>query len=86
MLTKLLRLAVGRNTTNTAELAAELRVSPTLVQQMLQQLTCQGYLQMLVPGCSTPCEGCPLQTTCTDRNQARIWSLTPKGAQHIARQ
>jgi predicted ArsR family transcriptional regulator len=84
-LEQLLRLAAGRGTAQTAELARDLEVTPALVRQMLEELTRQGYLETVVAGCSTPCERCPLHAACLYRNQPRIWILTRKGEKWLAR-
>lgn len=80
MLRQLLRLAVGRGTERTSELARELGITPALANVMLEQLEHQGYLRAVVPGCSAPCEGCQLHASCPSENHPRVWALTEKGA------
>ena len=84
MLEKILRLAVGKGTAKTTELARELDVTPALVRKMLEELTQRGYLEAVVPGCSMPCERCPLHAACAYRNQPRIWVLTQKGDMYLS--
>ena len=79
MLRQILRLAAGRGSMDIKALAVELGISPAMVEQMLEQLQQQGYLQSVVRGCSTPCERCPLRSACLYRRQPRVWSLTAKG-------
>ncbi len=85
MLRKLLRLATSMGTARTSEIAHSLGVSPALAEQLLEDLTRKGYLESVVEGCSVPCERCPLQAACLFRNQARLWVLTRKGEQLLAR-
>jgi predicted ArsR family transcriptional regulator len=75
----MLRLAAGRGTERSSMLARELGVSPELTRQMLDELARLGYVQTVVPGCSQPCEGCPLRTMCLYHRQPRIWVITAKG-------
>jgi len=82
MLKKLLRLISVRGTARSTELASELGVSPVLVQEMLEELVQQGYLESVVPGCTKSCKRCPLRTACHFRRQPRIWALTSKGRQY----
>ena len=67
-------------------LARELGTSPELVRHMLDELTQLGYIHAVVPGCSKPCEGCPLQSMCLYRRQPRIWLLTEKGEAYLLKQ
>ena len=86
MLKTLLRLAVDKGTAKTSELAHDLHMTPELVRQMLEELERQGYLEAVVPGCSRPCERCPLHAACVYRNQPCVWVLTKKGDKYLARQ
>lgn len=86
MLKELLRLAVRDGTQRPAQLARELEITPELATEMLEQLECQGYLQAVVPGCSTPCEGCPDDTLCLIRNNPRVWIVTEKGERLLSAQ
>lgn len=82
----MLRLAAGESTETSAALGRELGVRPELIQQMLDELTRLGYVDAVVPGCSKPCERCPLQSMCLYRRQPRIWVLTDRGEQFLAKQ
>jgi len=84
MFETLLRLAVGRGTANTSELAHELDVTPALVREMLEEMTQRDYLEAVVLNCSMPCKRCPLHAVCAYHNQPRIWSLTRKGDMYLA--
>jgi predicted ArsR family transcriptional regulator len=79
VLKDLLRLTVRKGTQRPAELALELGITPMLASEMLEQLERQGYLQAVVPGCATPCEGCPDDALCLIRSNPRVWVLTKKG-------
>lgn len=79
MLERLLRLAADKGTGSNRALARQLEVSPELVERMLEELAERGYLQAVVRGCSISCKHCPLRRACLDRNQPRVWMLTPKG-------
>ena len=79
MIKKLLRLAAAMGTARGAELAQLLDVTPAIVQQMLETLEQEGYLNSVVQGCSVPCERCPLHPACRFTNRPRIWVLTKKG-------
>jgi predicted ArsR family transcriptional regulator len=83
VLNKLLRLIQDRNTVETIELAREMGVSPELLQEMLERLAQQGYLESVVQDCSRPCRLCPLRNVCHFRDQPRIWALTQKGRQAL---
>lgn len=54
-------------------------------EQLLEELTREGYLESVIEGCSVPCERCPPRAACLFRNQAHIWVLTKKGKQLLAR-
>ena len=86
ILKKLLHLTAGQGTESSAMLARELGTSPELVRHMLDELTQLGYIHAVVPGCSKPCEGCPLQSMCLYRRQPRIWLLTEKGEAYLLKQ
>ena len=85
MLETLLRIVASKGTECSAELARRLGVSHALMENMLEELTRQGYLRAVVEGCSTPCERCPLHTACRFQRQARIWTLTPRGESLLAK-
>jgi hypothetical protein len=82
MLRELLQRVAAGGTQYTGNLARELQVSETLLQQMLGELVRHGYIQPAAVGCSVPCETCPLGALCaTDR--ARVWRLTAKGQRFV---
>lgn len=86
VLKKLLRRVTSEGTESSAMLARELGTSPELVRQMLDELTQLGYIHAVVPGCSKPCESCPMQSMCLYRRQPRIWLLTEKGEAYLLKQ
>lgn len=83
MLKTLLRLVAEKDTMEIAELARNLDVSPALVQHMLEELAHKHYLEAVVPGCYMPCKHCPINATCIDHKQPRIWVLTHKGEKSL---
>jgi len=60
------------------ELARQLQVSESLVQQMLATLTTSGYLQRAAGECSGPCHSCQEQQACLI-SEATVWRLSDKG-------
>jgi predicted transcriptional regulator len=84
MLKEVLRLAVERGSVRSGELARTLDTSLELVNLALTELVHRGYLQAMVPGCSTVCQHCPLRAACLYRRQSRVWALTRKGAAWVA--
>ena len=85
MLEELLRLVASKGTECSSELARRLGVSHALLENMIDELTRQGYLKAVVGGCSVPCARCPLHTACLFRGHARIWALGPKGERLLAK-
>lgn len=81
----LLRIVASKGTESSAELARRLGVSHTLMENMLDELTRQGYLKAVVGECSVPCERCPMHAACLFGRQARIWALSGKGERLLSR-
>ena len=81
----LLRTVASEGTECSAELARRLGVSHILVEDMLDELTRQGYLKAAVGKCSVPCERCPMHAAGRFDRQARIWVLSGKGERLLAR-
>jgi hypothetical protein len=96
VLERLLSLLATGGVHTPAELAAELGVSESLLEQMLADLSRMGYLRPVFnPTClpspnghSTPCAECPLVSTCAVTGPGtRVWTLTDKAlrrAQEVA--
>ena len=84
MLRKFLRLAFGRDTTETADLARELDVSVQQVRMMVETLERLGYLEKVAAGDEQSCERCAMHVTCLLTDCPRIWRLTPKGERCLA--
>jgi hypothetical protein len=80
VLKRVLRLAVERGSARSEELARALDTSPELVCLALAELAGRDYLQSVISGCSTACDGCPLGAACLYRRHPRVWMLTRKGA------
>lgn len=85
MLHTLLRIVASRGTECSAELARRLGVSHVLMENMLEELTREGYLKAVIGKRSDPCEHCPLHKACLFEAQARIWSLTQRGESLLAK-
>jgi predicted ArsR family transcriptional regulator len=89
MLQQLVRLVAGSDVQSVATLAQALDATPELVEQMLEQLETQGYLERQVIGCvATACQHCAYAGQCGPDGRAagvRGWSLTAKGKQLAAR-
>lgn len=84
MLRKFLRLAFGRDATETADLARELGVSVQQVRLMVETLERLGYLEKVAAGDEQSCERCAMHVTCLLTDCPRIWRLTPKGERCLA--
>jgi len=84
MLRKFLRLAFGRDTTETAEVARELGVSINQVRLMIETLERLGYLEKVAAGCEQSCERCSLYPACLLSECPQIWKLTGKGDRYLA--
>jgi hypothetical protein len=87
VLERLLSLLAAGGAHSLTELASELGVSQSLLEQMLADLSRMGYLRpVLNPTCppspnghSAPCAECPLVSTCAVAGPgARVWTLTDK--------
>ncbi|MGD8999801.1 MAG: FeoC-like transcriptional regulator [Granulosicoccaceae bacterium] len=85
MLEILLRIVASKGTECSFELAHRLDVSHALMENMLDELTRQGYLKVVVGGRPVPCERCPMHTACMFQGRPRIWALSPKGESLLAR-
>jgi DNA-binding transcriptional MocR family regulator len=84
MLRKFLRLAFGRDTTDTTDLARELGVSVQQVRLMMETLERQGYLEKVAAGSEQSCDRCAMHPTCLLTDCPSIWRLTPKGERCLA--
>ena len=72
------RLVSGKVLT-LAGLAADLRISPGLLEQMLRDLDRGGYIHAIEASCDEPCQDCPYQGNCRVTHGERIWTVTEKG-------
>jgi FeoC-like transcriptional regulator len=84
MLRKFLRLAFGRDTSDTADLARELGVSVRQLRLMMETLERLGYLEKVAAGCAQPCEECAEYPACLPTKSPQIWKLTGKGERYLA--
>jgi len=75
----LLRIIAAKGTACSADLTRILGVSHGLLDDMLEELTREGYLKAVTGGCSVACGRCPMHKACLYRRQARIWMLSPRG-------
>jgi DNA-binding transcriptional MocR family regulator len=87
MLERLLRMLAEGGTRTPTQLANQLGVSQSLVEQMLADLSRMGYLRPIdglscrapSDGESTPCSGCPAKSACSVGEPAgQVWALTHK--------
>jgi len=60
------------------ELGSELSVSNNMMNEMLGELSQKGYLKSFEE-CSSPCDNCPVGSSCADTIRPKIWMLTDKG-------
>jgi hypothetical protein len=81
----LLRLIAGAGGADHAELARALGVTPSLIQEMLDTLSRQGYLKRVVAKPPATCGQCPLRRECPSAGKPRLWILSEKGARVLAR-
>jgi hypothetical protein len=86
VLRRLLALIAGcRGVCSQEELARELGVSPSLVEQLVADLLRSGCLRMAHDECAPQgCAGCPLRTSCSLPGGVRLWELTDKGRRWLA--
>ena len=84
MLRKFLRLAFGRDTTETAVLARELGVSVQQVRLMVETLERLGYLEKVAAGCEQSCACCAQSPACLPNESPQMWKLTGKGERYLA--
>ena len=84
MLRKFLRLAFGRDTTETAVLARELGVSVQQVRLMVETLERLGYLEKVAAGCEQSCACCAQSLACLPNESPQMWKLTGKGERYLA--
>lgn len=83
MLQQLIRLVAESDVHTVHTLAQALDTTPALVEQMLDQLEQQGYLERQVIGCETSaCQHCAYRGHCGPEGRGagvRGWSLTERG-------
>ena len=84
VLERLLCIVASQGTACGAGLARRLGVSHALVENMLDELTRQGYLEVIVGECASPCGRCPMPAACLFDRQARIWAISQKGERLLA--
>lgn len=80
MLERLLALLAQGGVRNQNDLARELKTTPMLLRQAIEELVRMGYLRPLAQGCDGGCERCPLKGDCLRGDEAQVWVLTEKGA------
>jgi hypothetical protein len=61
------------------ELAADLSISPGLLEQMLWDLDRGGYIRAIETSCDVACQSCPYHGGCRVTHGERIWTVTEKG-------
>lgn len=77
MLERLIREVRTGGTLQPAALAARLRVSPAMVQMMLEDLERMGRLARVETDCGAACGGCPVANMCVPRGdgKGRVWMV-----------
>jgi hypothetical protein len=86
VLRRLLALIAGcQGVCSHEELARELGVSPSLVEQLVADLLRSGCLRMALDECvAEGCASCPLRASCSLPGGVRLWELTDKGRRWLA--
>jgi len=84
MLREFLRLAFGRDTSETANVARELGVSVQQVRLMMDTLERLGYLEKVAAGCEPSCEHCAQYPACVPNESPQIWKWTGQGERYLA--
>ena len=79
MLQKLIKAIAEGQARSLGDLANQLDVSVGLVEQMLEDLTRQGYLRLASMECASGCAGCPSASACNLTQPVKTWVLTEKG-------
>lgn len=79
MLERLLEILVRQEVTTVDNLAAQVGVSPGLLEQMLQDLARGGYIKAVEVACDQACTECPHHGLCAIIQGGRIWQVTEKG-------
>lgn len=77
MIEALLEEIRASGTTSPAALASRLKLSPGLVQAMLEDLERMGYLQRVDTCSDDACTGCPFGDVCLPGGDTKLWVLKP---------
>ncbi len=75
MIEALLTEIRASGTTSPAALASRLKLSPGLVQAMLEDLERMGYLQRVDTCSDDACSGCPFGDVCLPGGDTKLWVL-----------
>lgn len=86
MLERLLRILAREEITTMGELAERLNTSPGLLEQMLQDLSRGGYVELVDIACNGHCAACEESPICALVHGKRVWRVTEKGFRLAARQ
>lgn len=81
MFKRVLHAVASGKVGNTAELAAEIGVSPAMVAAMIGELERRGLLQR-AGECGTACAGCPAESACDPQQHGGAWMLTAAGRRY----
>jgi uncharacterized protein YuzB (UPF0349 family) len=79
MLERLLQILAHDEIATLEELARRLSVSDDLLEQMLQDLSRGGYVELVDLACERHCSGCEESAICALVQGKRIWRVTEKG-------
>ena len=77
MLEKLISEMHRGGTLQPSELAARLRVSPAMVEMMLEDLERMGKLARVETACGSNCGGCAVANMCVSKGneKGRVWMV-----------
>ncbi len=79
MLERLLQILVNDEIATPTDLARRLSVSDALLEQMLQDLSRGGYVELVDMACERHCAGCDESQICALVQGKRVWRVTEKG-------
>jgi predicted ArsR family transcriptional regulator len=86
MLERLLQILARKEIATMEDLAQHLGISHDLLEQMLQDLSRGGYVELVEMACDRRCAGCSESPICALVQGKRVWRVTEKGFRLAARQ
>lgn len=85
MLLNVLKALARGGTVSVNEIAAQMGIAPKLAQQVVEDLGRMGFLAANEPMCAAYCTCCPMNGNCSLRLRPRMWTLTTKAREYLAR-